>query len=248
MLLLFMVINSHNLVVMNANVFRSIEMSYRDLSNDVFSFIPEILLAILIIVVGWILGGILQGIVERIFKTLKVNEALDAAGVDKLTERAGYKLKAGVFVGALLKWFVILVFLVAALDILNLEQVTYFFRDVVLGYLPKVIVAVLILLVAAAVANVASASMVATARASGFGASDLLGTITRYAIIFFAVLAALSQLEIAPELVETLFMGIIFGASLAFGLAFGLGGKEAAARYINKLSSQSHEHKNTYQE
>lgn len=233
---------------MNGNVFRSIEMSYRDLSNDVFSFIPEILLALLIIVVGWILGGLLQGVVVRIFKTLKVNEALDAAGVDKLTAKAGYQLKAGVFVGALLKWFVILVFVVAALDVLNLEQVTFFFRDVVLGYLPKVIVAVLILLVAAAVANVAAASMSATARAAGFGASDLLGTLTRYAIVFFAVLAALNQLEIAPELVQTLFMGIIFGASLAFGLAFGLGGKEAATRYVNKITSQSGGSTNPYQD
>ena len=221
---------------MERNVFQTLEMSYRNLSNDVFSFLPELLLAVLILIVGWIIGAMLQGIVERLFKALKVYEALDAAGVDKLTERAGYPLKAGVFVGALVKWFVIIVFFVAALDILGLDQVTYFFRDVVLGYLPRVIVAVLILLVAAAVANVAAASVSGAARAAEFAAHELLGTITRYAIIFFAILAAMSQLEIAPELVQTLFMGIVFGASLAFGLAFGLGGKEAAARYINKMN------------
>ena len=133
-------------------------------------------------------------------------------------------------------------FIVAALDILKLDQVTIFFRDVVLGYLPKVIVSVLILLGAMVVANVASASVVAGARAAGFKAADLLGSVTRYAIILFAILAVLNQLEIAPELVQTLFMGIVFAASLAIGLAFGLGGKEAAAKYIAKMTGDGGGH------
>ena len=87
------------------------------------------------------------------------------------------------------------------------------------------------------VANVASASVRAAAQAGGFGSASLLGSIARYSILVFAVLAALSQLQIAPELVETLFMGIIFSASLAFALAFGLGGRDAAAKYISKMTS-----------
>ncbi|MEZ4200585.1 MAG: hypothetical protein R3B69_03295 [Candidatus Paceibacterota bacterium] len=230
---------------MQHNVFGTLETSFRSLWSDVLFFLPELVLAIVILVAGWIIAGILKHLVEKVFDTLKVNDALDAAGVDKLTERAGYKLKAGQFVGTLVKWFVIVVFFIAVLDILSLDQVTIFFRDVVLGYLPKVIVSVLILLIAMVVANVASASVTAGARAAGFGASSMLGTVTRYAIILFAVLAVLSQLEIAPALVETLFMGIIFGTSLAFGLSFGLGGKEAAGRYINKLlGGGDHHHHN----
>lgn len=232
---------------MDRNIFGSLEMSFRSLYGDLLYFLPEILLALLVLIVGWLIAGSLKHIVERIFKTLKVNEALDAAGVDALAKKAGYPLKAGEFVGALIKWFVIIVFFIAALDILSLDQVTIFFRDVVLGYLPKVIVAVLILLVAMVVANVSSTSVAAGARAAGFGAAAMLGTVTRYAIILFAVLAALSQLEIAPELVQTLFTGIIFAASLAFGLAFGLGGKESAGKYITKMmggSGPHHDHHN----
>lgn len=221
---------------MERDLFMTLDNSFNSLWNDTLMFLPELVLALVVVVIGWIIGGSLKGLIERVFTKLKVNDALDAAGVDKLTDRAGYKLQAGYFVGTLVKWFVILVFIVAALEILNLDQVTVFFRDVVLGYLPKVIVAVLILLVATVVANVASASVVAGARATGFGAAEMLGTLTRYAIIVFAVLAALSQLEIAPEMVETLFMGIVFAAALATGLAFGLGGKEAAARSIEKMS------------
>ncbi|MEX0917899.1 MAG: hypothetical protein WDZ93_01980 [Candidatus Paceibacterota bacterium] len=221
---------------MRPDVIQSLELSFNNLWVDVVQFIPEIVIALVVVIIGWIVGAALQHVVIRIFKALKVGSALDAAGVDALAQRAGYPFKPGEFVGALVKWFVIIVFFVAALDILQLDQVTVFFRDVVLGYLPKVIVAVLILLGATVVANVASASVVAGARATGFNASELLGSVTRYAILLFAVLAAMSQLEIAPELVQTLFMGIVFATSLAFGLAFGLGGKEAASRYISDMT------------
>lgn len=221
---------------MNMNVIDLLSVSMYSLWVGVIQFLPMLIIALVVVIIGWILGAALKQVVERIFETLKVNAALSAAGAHTLAERAGYKLKAGEFVGSLVKWFIIIVFFVAALDILALDQVTIFFREVVLGYLPKVIVAVLILLVASVVANVAAASVAAGARAAGFGAADLLASLTRYAILVFAVLAALSQLEIAPELVEVLFMGIVFAASLAFGLAFGLGGKDAAQRYINDIT------------
>lgn len=221
----------------NGNILASLEASFLSLWYELLNFLPEIVSALVVIIVGWVIASSLKQVVERVFKTLKVNEALNAAGVDTLAERAGYRLQAGYFVGTLVKWFVILVFFIAALDILALDQVNVFFREVVLGYLPKVIVAVLILLVAVVVANVASASVRAAAQAGGFASAGLLGTVARYAIIVFAVLAALTQLEIAPELVQILFMGIVFAASLAAGLAFGLGGREAAGKYISEMSS-----------
>lgn len=227
---------------MGNDLLTTLKESFSGLWGDVVSFLPELMLAVLVLVVGWIIGGALKQVVERIFTKLKINKALDAAGVDDLAGRAGYELKAGQFVGTLVKWFVILVFIVAALEILRLDQVTIFFRDVVLGYLPKVIVAVLILLGAMVIANLAGTSVVAGSRAAGFASPDVLGSVTRYAIILFAILAALNQLEIAPELVQTLFMGIIFGASLAFGLAFGLGGKDAAANYIRKMTGGGGQH------
>lgn len=220
---------------MERDIFNVLEASFRDLWTDIILFLPEMLVALLVVIIGWIIGEVLNRIIQRIFATLKINEALDAAGADKLVERAGYRLRAGKFVGELVKWFIIIVFFVTALDILGLNEVTVFFRDVVLGYLPKVIVAVLILLVAIVVAKVAAASVRAGAQAAGFASASLLGSVTRYAVIVFAVLAALSQLEIAPTLVETLFMGIVFATSLALGLAFGLGGREAAAKYISKI-------------
>lgn len=219
-----------------------LQYSFQSLWIEVVSFLPQIVIAILVLIVGWIIGAVLKHVVEKVFETLKVNQLLNSAGVDTLAERAGYKLKAGAFVGALVKWFVIVVFFVAALDVLNLDQVNEFFRNEVLNYLPRVIVAVLILFGAMIIANILHKSVEAAARAAGFAAAELLGNVARYAIILFAVLAALSQLQIAPNLVEMLFAGFVFAAALALGLAFGLGGKEAASRYIEKMSRKGGDH------
>lgn len=223
---------------MSTNWLQLLQYSFDSLWVQVVNIIPAIFIALLLVIAGWIIGTILQRIIVRIFATLNVNSLLDAAGVDVITKRAGYRLDAGAFVGGLIKWFVIIVFFVAALDVLQLEQVMVFFRDVVLGYLPRVIVAVLILFGAMIVANVVDRSVTAAARAAGFGASDMLGSFARYAIIVFAVLAALTQLQIAPELVQMLFAGFVFAVALASGLAFGLGGKDTAARYVERLSQK----------
>lgn len=220
---------------MGTNVIYTLQASFQQLWIETLQFLPLLFAAIVIVVAGAIAGAILRRITERVFQTLKVDEALAAAQLDVLVKRAGYTLRSGAFVGALVQWFVIIVFFVAALDILALDEVTIFFREVVLGYLPQVIVAVLILVVASVVANVAATSVRAAATAARISAASLLSAVTRYAILLFAVLAALNQLAIAPELVQTLFMGIVFAASLAFGLAFGLGGRDAARVYLESL-------------
>lgn len=209
-----------------------------EMGGDLTSFLPELLTALLVLVVGFLVAGVLKSFVVRLFKTFKVNEALDAAGVDELTKRAGYPLKAGEFVGALVKWFVILVFFVATLDILGLSQVTSFFRDDVLGYLPNVIVAVLILMVAMLVAKVASETVSAAIQASGVHNPTIFRKLTYYSIVTFAVMAALNQLGIAEDMVTTLFTGMVFALALALGLSFGLGGKETAGKMVQKMTEK----------
>ncbi|MFA6227539.1 MAG: hypothetical protein WC631_03655 [Candidatus Paceibacterota bacterium] len=198
-------------------------------------FIPTFLAAVIIVIIGWIIGAILCKLVSQLIKLAKVDNALRAAGFEKVVERAGFKLDSGAFLGALVKWFFVIVFLVAAFDVLKLEQVTAFLKDVVLGYLPQVIVAVLIVLVAAIVAEAMQKVVVGTAKAASVKSAHLAGNITKWAIWIFAILAAVMQLGIAVSFINTLFTGIIIAISLALGLAFGLGGQDAAARYIEKI-------------
>ncbi len=218
------------------NLFGSLEQSMTELWIGVMQFLPQLVVAILVLIIGWIVGGLLGKMVSKLFANLHIDDALDKAGVDDLSKKAGYDFKPGAFVGALVKWFIILAFAVVALDILNLDEVTTFMREVVLGYLPQVFVAVLILFAAMVIANVASKSLVAALRASGTHKPEMFGRVAYYMVIAFGIMAALNQLKIADELVETLFMGLVFALSLAAGLAFGLGGRDAAARYIDHVT------------
>jgi hypothetical protein len=200
----------------------------------VASFVPVLVIAIIIFAIGWVLASLIEKLVEGIFKTLKVDVALKSAGLEDVMKRAGYNLNSGRFVGSLVKWFVIVVFLIASFDILNLDQVNAFLKEVVLGYLPNVIVAVLVLMIAVVIADVIKKLVIASARAAHVKSSALLGSIAKWAIWIFAVIVALSQLGIAATLINTLFMGIVVAAAIAFGLAFGLGGKEVAGRMLEK--------------
>jgi len=214
-----------------------ISASLKNIWFAIANFIPAFLAAIVIFVVGWIIAAVLGKIVSQIIRMTRVDNALKAAKVDQVIEKAGFHLDAGAFVGFLVKWFFIIVALVAALEVLGLNSVTTFLQSVVLSYLPSVIVAVIILMVAAVVAEAMQKVVVGSAKAADINSANLVGNITKWAIWAFAILAALLQLGIAVSFINTLFTGIIIAVSLALGLAFGLGGQDAAAKYIEKVKS-----------
>ena len=186
----------------------------------------------------WAGGAFVGKLVEQLFKAIRVDIALRKAGVEEILNKGGLLLNSGKFVGALIKWFVVVVFLIAAFNVLGLVQVTMFLEQVVLGYLPNVIVAVLILLVAVVIAETIQKIVSSSARAAGVRQSNLLGSIAKWAIWIFAILTALFQLGIAAPFIQTIFTGAVVAISLALGLSFGLGGQDAAASYIEKVKGE----------
>lgn len=220
----------------STNSMNIIEYTFRNLYGEVMYILPKLILAIIILAVGFFIASLLKQLVRKIFKALHVDEALTTAGVHTVSERAGYKLNSGVFVGTLVKWFVVLVFFLAALEVLQLQQVSNFLSDVVLGYLPKVIVATLILFGGIVIASTVQTVVTAAARTAHFKAPEFLGRFARYAVLTFVALAIFTQLGIAAELAQILFTGMVFALALAFGLAFGLGGRDAASRAISSMT------------
>lgn len=214
-----------------------LNLSFQNLFYGLVEYLPNLLIAVIIFILGWLIGAGLGRLVAQVVNSLRVDQALRAAGVERVLERAGFSLNSGAFLGMLVKWFFILVFLVAALEVLGLTQVTMFLTAVVLGYLPRVIVAVLILLVAAVIAEAAQRLVAGSARAANLKSANFLGSMARWAIWVFAVLAALDQLGVTP-FVQTLFTGVVVALALAFGLSFGLGGQAAASRFIDRMQSE----------
>lgn len=217
--------------------------SFQDIWLGVAGFIPNFLAAVVLFLVGWLIAVILGRLVAQIIKTIKLDSALQSAGFDKVVEKGGFNLNSGVFLGDLVKWFFIVVALVSALDILGLKAVTGYLSTVVLNYLPNVIIAALILLISIVIAQAMQRLVFGSAKAAGISSAHVLGTITKWSIWIFAFMAALSQLEILNGFIQPLFIGIIAAISLALGLSFGLGGKDAAARYIEKVKEEMHAHR-----
>lgn len=210
-------------------------VSFQSLWMGVIGFAPRFILAIIVFIVGWIVAFTLGRLVAQIIGFLKIDKVLRKTGIEEPLARSGLRLDSGLFVGGLVKWFFLIVFLVASIDILGLEQVNFFLRDVVLMYLPNVIVAALILLAAALLADALQKVLFSSAKAVRLGPAHLLGGLGKWSIWFFAILAALYQLGIAGALIQTLFTGFVAMLAIAGGLAFGFGGKEAAAKFIEKL-------------
>lgn len=212
--------------------------SFQDLWMGLVSFVPKLVVAVIIFMVGWFLAAFLGKVISQAIKAVKLDKALQATGLEGTLSKAGFRLDSGAFLGGLVKWFIIVVVLVATLDVLGLSQVNEFLSGVVLSYLPNVIVAALILIVATVLADAMQKVIVGSAKATGVASSGFLGAVAKWAIWVFAILAALYQLGVAGVFAQTLFTGIIAMLVIAGGLAFGLGGKEMAARSLEKLSKE----------
>jgi small-conductance mechanosensitive channel len=201
----------------------------------VVEFVPRLVLAVIVFIVGWIVAATLGRLAAQIIGLFKVDKVLQKTGIEEPLSRANIRLDTGAFIGGLVRWFFLIVFLVATVDILGLDQVNAFLRDVVLLYLPNVIVAALILVVAAVLSDVLQKTVVGSAKAAKLPSASFLGGITKWSIWVFAMLTALYQLGIAGPLIQTLFTGFVGMLAIAGGLAFGLGGKEVAGGFIQKL-------------
>jgi hypothetical protein len=205
----------------------SLQVAFRDALSDFFGFIPNLIGAIILLLVGWFLGKLIGTIVSKALQAVGFNKVAAKAEIDDFLKNAGVKMDAASVVGAVARWFVYLVFFLAAFNALGLEEVSAVIDDV-LTFLPKVIVAIIILLVGALAGTLLAGVVKGSLRSMGLSNPDLFGTIARFAVIAFAAIAALDMLEIAPTIVATLWQGLIFGVVGILVLAFGLGGREAA--------------------
>ncbi len=221
----------------------SLVTSFNTLGPVLLQIAARLVIALAIFIIGWIVGMFVASIVEKIFKKLNIDNALRKAGVESTLHKGGLTLNSGYFVGSLLKWFIIIVFLISSLGVLGLTQVTYFLREIAVGFLPQIIIAILILMAAAVIGDVVQRIIRASAGAAGVRPAQLLGAIAKWIIWIFAILTVLVQLGIAADLIRILFTGIVVAGAIAFGIAFGLGGQTHASQLIEKIKKEIGDHR-----
>jgi len=197
-------------------------------------FLPKLFGALIVFVIGWIISGGIGRLVTEILKRLRFNEIFERTGWSEAFKRAELETNISEFLGAIVRWVLVFVFLLAAVEILGFLQFTALLTRV-LAFLPNVIVAALIFVVAVILADILEKVTIASVEKAKIGYAKVTGILVRWAILGFAVLAILVQLGIAKELILVLFRGIVALFVISFGLAFGLGGKEIAADILREL-------------
>ena len=209
--------------------------SAQKLLDIVFGILPQLIVAILIVLVGWVVGWLLERALRTLFRTVPVfDEALRNIGLEKVLERAGMRVDLGKFFGLIVKVFVMFAFLLAAFDVLGFAEINTFLTETVLAYIPNVISAALVMILGLIVADFLGKIVSGSAKVIKVHAG-LATKITKWSIIIFSALIALSELGVAQEIIQATIGGIIAAISLALGLAFGLGGQQAASDFLDKV-------------
>lgn len=196
--------------------------------------VPELLAAFIVLVVGWAIAALVGRLVSRVVEILWIEKAVERLRIKEGIEKLGVKFSLGGLLGWLAKWFLILVFFIAAADILGLPQITEFLNQVVL-YIPNVVIAAVVLLLGAVIGSFAGEVVERAVRASHLHSGEFMGGVAKWAIVVFAFMAALVQLGIAADMIKTLFTGLVAMLALAGGLAFGLGGRDHAEHMLSTL-------------
>ena len=207
--------------------------AWQAFSTKIMAFLPELIGAIIIFVVGLIAAKFLKMAVVKLLKMARLDTAAEKTKLDEFLKKGGIVKTASEIVGVLVYWFVMILVVIATLDALGLPIVSDLLNSIFL-YVPNVVAAVIVMTLGILVGNLLSAVIRTAASNAGIAAAEGLAKTSLYAVIAFSVAIALIQLGIGKEIVGEVFQMAFGATALAFGLAFGLGGKDTAADYLNR--------------
>jgi small-conductance mechanosensitive channel len=213
---------------------QAIETSFSDILVRLANFIPDLVGAALLLIVGWLLALLVENVIDRLLRVLNIPRLFERARVEDLVKRTGTTRDTVGLISGLFKWIVMVVFFIAAANALGLDAVSVFLNSI-LGYMPNVIAAIAIILVGGILAQFMAEVVRGTVSAANLGYASFLASVTRWTIWIFAILTALFQLNVAAGIIENIITGLVAAFALAIGLSFGLGGQKAAAEFLEKV-------------
>jgi small-conductance mechanosensitive channel len=209
----------------------------RTILERAVNFIPKLVGIIVILLVGWIIAKIIEKIVIRLLKLAQLDRASEKTGVARFLRKGEIKYTLSELIGILVYWLIILAVIMAAANMLNLEVAATLLNQFIL-FVPRVIASVFVLVLGIFFANLLGAVVRSTAINAGISEGRALGKITQVIVIIFAVVTALYQLEIAKGILASAFTVVVGAFGLAVALAFGLGCKDMAAKWISEWADK----------
>lgn len=227
---------SINIIIMNREIYIR---PFQELWATIAIGLPKIILAILVFIIGWIIAHLMYKAVVKVINSMKLDEALEPTGLGKALERTGHNLHVGKIIGFLVQWFIIIAFLILSLDLLNLETTKQLLTGIV-SYIPQVILSTFVLFIGFIVADFVKKLVSGSSKMVNFKSAGVVASVAKTAILVFTFLIVLNMLGIGQEIINILFIGVVAMLSLAGGLAFGLGGRDAAAKAIEDIKHNMH--------
>ena len=206
----------------------------QDALSTFLGYIPQLIGALIILIVGYVVARVLRAVVGRVLQGIGFDRWMERGGIKQFFDRAETNQTPASILGALVFWFVFIIAITMAADALGIPQVSVVLAQLI-AYIPNIIAAILILILAALLANFISGIV------RGATGSDLLSSIAQYAIIVYAVFAALTQLGVAVQLTANTFLILLGAVALAAAIAFGIGGQEMARDILKKVYNRSGE-------
>lgn len=208
-------------------------LAVSDTLVNVLSYIPTILAALAVFLIGLIVAKWGKVLTEKILKTIKLSAIVRKSGFEPYLKKAEIKVRVESIFGGIVKWLIILVFFIATLNLLGLSTVSVVLNSI-LGYIPRVISAVLVLTIGVLLAGLVEGVVKGTLGQVDVKASRLLAKMASYVVVIFAGMAAINELKIAQTLINTLFIGFVAMLALGIGLAIGLGAKDLVAQVLKE--------------
>jgi hypothetical protein len=209
----------------------------RQMLTKILAYLPILLGALVILIVGWIIAKAIRRAIDWLLKMVRFDTLADKAGISEILRKGNLKISAREVVSGIVYWLIIIMVLVMAVDALGLPKASDVLASL-FAYVPNVIAALLVLVVAMFLASFVSGIVRTAAGNANLPKPEIFASISRWAIIIFAATVSLEQLGIASLLVTTTFNIILGGICLALALAFGLGGKDVAAKYLEELKKR----------
>ncbi|MBN2513558.1 MAG: hypothetical protein JXB18_11525 [Sedimentisphaerales bacterium] len=206
----------------------------REMLTQIMAYLPVLLGALIIFIIGWLVAKAIKRVVEWLLTTIRFEILADKAGISEVLRKGNLKMTVSQVVSGLVYWLIMIMVLVMVVNALGLPKASDILASL-FAYIPKVIGALFVLIVAMFLANFVSGIVRTAAGNANLPGPEILAGISRWAIIIFAVTISLGELGIGTLLVTTTFNIILGGVCLGLALAFGLGGKDAAARYLEEL-------------
>jgi hypothetical protein len=204
------------------------------------SAIPKIIGFVVILIVAWLLSALVEKGVAALLRAVKFNELAQKAGLADFVSKMGTRTDSAGMIGLVAKWFIRIIGLVVAFDALGLPAISDVLRELLL-WLPNVVVALVVLVIGGLAAKALSNLVRGATAEAGISSSNMLSKVAASLVWAFAIVVAVNQIGIATTLVNTLFMAFVGAIALGLGLAFGLGGRETAAKIVSKWYSTAQE-------